>query len=520
MRKFTFILLVGIVALMTSCRKDFDTVPSSGGLEFSKQTVYLDTIFTDISSSTYMLKVYNRSDDDISIPAVRLEKGDASKYRIMVDGMTGNDGKGKYFPNVEILAKDSLFIFIETTVNIAETQTDFTYHDRILFDAGINQQTVDLVTLIQDAHFIFPNRDLDTKIKERLTLAGSTEPSDFVGHTLTTPEELHWLNDKPYVVYGYAHVPAGQTLTIDAGAKVHFHDGAGIIVDQGATIKINGLPSTYDGEGNILVDNEVRFEGDRLEPRFSETPGQWTTVMILSQLNNEINHLTLKNSALGFYLPGDGPLNFHPKVKITNSQIYNSSNFGIYGTSADITGENVVINFAGQSCFAGLGGGTYSMTHCTFNNNWQNTEQVSVWLDNYSVNEAQLKHAETLTTSFKNSIIYGSNRVQIYIDMFDATFDQDAFKFCLFKFNDSGLAIQTNPDYEFIRNPNAANGNKKELDPKFLNIYRNQLQIPNDSPAAGAGSTLYPTTPNEDIYGQARGAGAPDLGAYIAFFPN
>jgi hypothetical protein len=42
------------------------------------------------------------------------------------------------------------------------------------------------------------------------------------GHELSTPEECKiWT--ATYVVYGYTYVPDGETLNIDAGARVHFH---------------------------------------------------------------------------------------------------------------------------------------------------------------------------------------------------------------------------------------------------------------------------------------------------------
>ena len=89
MRRYLLLLLIGFAVSLTSCRNDFDFESSNGGLRFSKDTVYLDTVFTDIGSSTYTLKVYNRSDKNISIPSVRLGKGTTSKYRLMVDGMAG-----------------------------------------------------------------------------------------------------------------------------------------------------------------------------------------------------------------------------------------------------------------------------------------------------------------------------------------------------------------------------------------------------------------------------------------------
>jgi predicted neuraminidase len=77
----------------------------------------------------------------------------------MIDGMTGEGGTGKFFKNVEILANDFLYVFVEITADVADANpTDFLYTDQILFDAGTNQQTVDLVTLIKDAVFLFPDR--------------------------------------------------------------------------------------------------------------------------------------------------------------------------------------------------------------------------------------------------------------------------------------------------------------------------------------------------------------------------
>ena len=127
MRRLLLLLLIGFAVSLTSCRNDFDFESRTGGLEFSKDTVYLDTVFTDIGSSTYTLKVYNRSDKNISIPSLRLKEGTASKYRLMVDGMAG-----QVFENVEILAKDSMYIFVSVTAEVADANpTDFLYTDKI-----------------------------------------------------------------------------------------------------------------------------------------------------------------------------------------------------------------------------------------------------------------------------------------------------------------------------------------------------------------------------------------------------
>jgi hypothetical protein len=87
MRQLTFLFFIGILISISSCRTDFETMTSTGDLEFSKDTVYLDTVFTNISSSTYTLKVYNHSKNDITIPTIKLGKGLSSNYRMTVNGM-------------------------------------------------------------------------------------------------------------------------------------------------------------------------------------------------------------------------------------------------------------------------------------------------------------------------------------------------------------------------------------------------------------------------------------------------
>lgn len=524
MHKSVYLLFVGLIIFMSSCRKDFDTVPSQqGNLAFSKQTVYLDTVFTDIGSSTYMLKVYNRTNKDISIPSIHLAKPD-SKYRLMVDGMTGIDadqsgqGDGRVFPNVELLAKDSLFIFIETTVNIADANpTDFLYTDEIVFESVNGAQQVNLVTLIQDAVFLYPEKDAEGNMEE--LVVGQDENGNNVvvtGFQLNESDPIHgneliFTNEKPYVIYGFAGVPSGKTLQIQPGARVHFHADSGILVQNGGTLNIGSgwTPST---DPEKPEKNEVIFEGDRLEPGFSDTPGQWFSVWLQSGSTNTIDHLILKNAVVGI-LADNAPLT------ITNSQIYNSSKIGIAGRAAGINGTNLAIATAGQACFATIAGGSFTFQHCTFNNNWGNPDQFAVLLSNYETDSDNVKHPNPLTQAdFKNCIIYGTNNVELYFDQYedDSVAFVKNFQNCLVKFRDAGTQLETDNSYADIRNE--ANGNKKNLDPKFLNANNNKHNINDDSPAHNAGIDLGVPT---DILGRLRTSNPPDIGAYqSAPFPD
>jgi len=506
MRKLLFLLFITIA--LSSCRKDFEFEPNTGGLSFSKDTVYLDTVFTNIGSSTYRLKVYNKSDKDISIPKVQLGKGINSKYRLMIDGMTGDAGaQGKIFSNVELLAKDSLFIFIEVTSDVASANpTDFLYTDQIEFtNVTGTPQTVELVTLIQDAYFIRPDRTQNADNSytyENISLGLDTDGNEIklIGSNLseTDPvngDELHWTNAKPYVVYGNALVPNGKTLVVDAGARVHFHANSSLIVNQNASIQVNGGNPPANNPENIT--NEVIFEGDRLEPSFANVPGQWGSIIILSELNtNTINHLTIKNATVGLLaqkrLAVDEDDTHQPKVTITSSQIYNCSNVGILGRDAQITGSNLVVNYCGEASLAATLGGSYNFTHCTFNNNWNSSSQVAVLLSNYLETSTALYVSDLNVANFNNCIIYGSNQIEMFLDKISPTLLPSSinvlfnykFNHCLIKFNNINNQFTNNPMYNFSDTSPTSNytscyiaTNSSTFNPKFKNVSKNKLWL-------------------------------------------
>jgi len=471
MRYLIFFFIIGLTLFTSSCRQDFEFEPSTGGLFFSKDTVYLDTVFTNIGSSTYTLKVYNRSDKDIKIPTIQLGKGQASKYRMTVDGMVGNNNR--VFNDVELLAKDSMYIFIEVTADVAEANpTDFLYTDIIEFrHANGEVQDVDLVTLIQDAYFLYPKRFSDGTT-ETLTIEGIEEP--VYGFFLDENDPVNgneyvWGNDKPYVVYGYAAVPGGKTLNVQPGARIHFHADSGLIVGNGASFKANGT-----------LENNIIFEGDRLEPGFSDVAGQWQTIwMTAGSTGNEIDNVIIKNAAVGLNIDSnDG--NF---MTIKNTQIYNSSLIGLYAKTAKIRGENVVINYAGIASLACTLGGSYEFKQCTFNNNWSSSRQVAVLLNNYYEDEngAQVPF-DLVQADFKNCIIYGSNTYELSLDPATSGLFNHSFTKCLLKFGSS-----SNPLYSFLfDNPEI----KRNENPKFLNVQNNQLNIGDDSAARGFGDDV------------------------------
>ncbi len=513
MRYIYSITIIICTLLFFSCRDDFSFEPSVGELRFSKDTVYLDTVFKNIGSSTYNLKVYNKSNKNIKIPKIKLGQGQNSKFRLMVDGVPG-----KEFDNVELLAKDSMYVFVEVTADIASANpTTMLYTDEIQFGSGNNFQKVDLVTLIKDAIFIFPERSSDGKI-ELINLGIDPEtnkPINTFGANLSSNDpvngnELKWTKSKPYVIYGYAKVPDNMILEVDPGARVHFHSNSGLIVGNGASLKVNGDFSTTKE-----LENEVIFEGDRLEYDFSEVPGQWGTIWFLpGSVNNTLKNMTIKNAIAGVLTTGnDGSGN--PNVVFENVQIYNCTNVGILARNANLSGKNMVINNCGEASLGITFGGTYDFTHCTFANYWNRPNQTVTVLnseviknDNFPLNQA----------NFKNCIFYGNTNSSIIIDKKTTVFNYN-FTNCLIKFIDPNGQFANNPLYAFndvtkFTNCKIADSNQANT-PNFTDTSKNNFKIKDGSSCINSAMNL---TPNfNDILNKVRPTTPnpnPDIGAY------
>lgn len=507
------ILLLAVIIFASSCRNDFETVPSSGNLEFSRDTVYLDTVFTNIGSSTYTLKVYNRSKEDINIPTVRLGQGEASHYRLNVDGVPG-----KTFNNVEILARDSIFIFIETTIDINTFpgNTAFLYTDVIEFDGGSNRQEVQLVTLVQDAVFLYPQR-FDDGTTETLTI-GSGEDSFEIWGFFLDDDELHFTNQKPYVIYGYAAVPPSKTLTVDAGARVHFHDNSGLIVANQATLKSNG---TLSADQNLL-ENEVIFQGDRLEPMFENIPGQWGMIWLTQgSTAHEFNYTTIKNATIGIQMDSnDGGST--PSLTLRNTQIYNNTFFGLWAKTGNVYGENLVISNSGQASLYLSLGGKYNFRHSTFANYWNSSfrQHPAVIVSNYlQASQTEILAADLEEANFENCIIYGSENREVALLKEDIAVFNFHFKNSLIRFNDPQNQFVDNPLYDFS-DAQLYSNNVFNQNPDFQNTSLNKLLIGANSGAENIGDQ---TTANQvpfDLLGVNR-TNNPDAGAYQSIvFPD
>ena len=507
----TLLLFTSIVAvsLYSSCRTDFTFRPiENSELRFSRDTVYLDTIFTGISSATYTLKVYNTSDDAVFIPNVYLDNGTNSNFRLNVDGLSG-----KSFQDVELLPKDSMYVYIETTAEIdklTQSNTQFLYEDKLHFS---DHGEVTLMTLVQDAVFLYPKKDAATGIKESIPLSTDSEGNQVgIEGRFLEDSELIFTNNKPYVIYGYMGVPEGKTAVFEAGARIYFHENSGIIVANNARMVVNGEQSS----DAALMEGEVIFEGDRLEPLYNNIPGQWGAIWLTSgSTQHQFNHATIKNATVGILMDYNDETE-NPTLTLQNSQIHNSASVNLWGKTAHIYAENSVFGNAGQASFFGNIGGQYHFVHCTFANYWNKSFRniPAVLLNDYTpIDPPESNFIKPLEkATFDNCIIEGDQFVEFYVEQ-EGT-DPLIFKLnhTAIQFDSSSESVINDPFFDWD-NSTYYNQIIRNGEPSFVQPQENDMRISQDSDFIKKGDVAIGVQIGTDVLGVQRSS-PPDLGAY------
>ncbi|MDP2387773.1 MAG: choice-of-anchor Q domain-containing protein [Bacteroidota bacterium] len=472
------IVVLSVFALfLPSCKKDKIITDSSAKLAFSEDSVLFDTVFTQVGSFTKYIRVLNPNNQKISISSLKLARGNASFYRLNVDGVPG-----KVFSDIEIAAKDSLYIFVEVTIDPNNSANPFVYQDSIVFETNGNIQDVDLYSVARNCYLHLPTNVVH--LSNGGTFSYGSLPCGEI-----------WNNDKPHLVFGYALIDSLCTLTINAGTEVYFHQNGGIVADRGGCLKVLGTQS-----------QRVTFQGDRLEYDYKDVAGQWERIWLLDGSdNNEINYAIIKNSFIGiqaepfaFYEVG-GSVMAQRKVKITNTIIQNCSYVGIYSRFYKIEAGNNVISKCGTFSAYLFWGGSYSFRHCTFANYWSEETRTtpSVYINNY--NSAQNFPLDS--AYFVNCIIDGANAGEIQLDSagVNGMFNNVHFKKCLLKtqLNTSNTTLFSN--------------NQLNQTINFKDIGNNDFRLNSPSPAIDFGVVL--PNYNLDLNGVLRDAN-PDVGAY------
>ncbi len=462
---YTFLILIAsVTALTTSCKKK--NILGNGNLAFSKDTVVFDTIFTNTGSTTKQLKVYNRSKDGMTIDEVRLMGGQNSVFRLNFDGLSGT-----HFGATEIESMDSLFLFIEVTLNVNGGNLPMVVEDSILFKANGKEHFIILAAWGQDMYYHYSD------------LSGPA-----TGWDLNFGQ---WQNDKPHVIYGAAFVDSAKTLTIPEGTQIHLHKGAFLFNYKG-TLNIEGT-----------AQRPVVIQGDRLESFYKNVPGQYYGVYMKAARPSTFNHVIIKNATTGIHIEGADPSNgTQPTLTITNSIVQSNTHYGIMNFAGGrIVGENLVIAKNGIHAFMNLAGSAFQLNHCTFLGYGLGTNQsAAVGISDY-YHSATQSFVTDITGSITNSIIHGNLEYEFALNL-----DNIGTNILLF---DNNLIKNKSPQ---IQNGVTSN-NFWNIDPKVKNQNDFDFTLNPDSPCKEKASPLYPTAGNTDIRGDLRHSIA-TLGAY------
>ncbi|MES2568205.1 MAG: hypothetical protein V4565_15130 [Bacteroidota bacterium] len=482
---FVFVTICFSIGLL-SCKKDKLLTDPSASVSFSQDSILFDTVFTTIGSTTRNIRVINKNSQKINISSVRLEQGQASSFFLNVDGVAG-----KVVEDVEILAHDSIYIFVQVNVNPTNVLSPLIIQDKILFDINGNTQSVKLEAWGQDAHYHFPNNAIQYKngfLPYSTVSAGSNVTVNWGGGTGAS-------DNKPHVIYGWLVVDSAQKLIINPGIKVYFHQNAGLWVYRYGTLQVNGA-----------LNNEVVFQGDRREADYADMPGQWDRIWINEgHSDNYINYAIIKNNFIGIQASILTDPLADRRLKVTNTVVKNCSKWGLYTQYFEIWGANNVFANCKEYCAALSWGGKYTFLHTTFANYFAQEGgrggQPCVHIDNYDGTNAWPMDS----VYFANSIIDGSQGTEFEIDIKPySPSPKCKFANCLIK-----GSIQTNTLITSIGN--VFNGNSDFDNPGSYNF-----KIKGGSAAKGIGDpaiiSSYPVCA-QDIQGTPR-TGTISAGAY------
>ena len=460
MNKFKLILGFSFWFLLTAvaCNRDeINFEMPSQLLRFSSDTVFCDTVYNQVRSETYAVKIYNDEDKDVMIPKISLEKGAASLYRINVDGKAGTD-----FNNIPLRKKDSLYIFVEIApiANAPEAIAE----DRVNVETPAGKQHVTLFSVVQDAEFF-----IETK----------TNPNILANNT-------SWTNSKAKIIFGNLTLAEGKSLNIQPGTKVYFHKNSGLKISKNSTLTATGS-----------LNNEVIFRGDRNDTRYDTIPKNWNGISADENAIVNLDYTKIFGGTRGLELK-------KANATINNSIFHTHQEFGIYAVNSIVTAKNLVMNNCGEADFGIFKGGTYNITHSTFANYW-NFNAALPGLGIYAANEYQngtTTEQGSLSLSIKNSIIYGDKENSIVFKPTSGQTFNATLQNCLLKYGTgSSYAIDA--------------GSIKNQDPKFQNYFTQKmnLRVKDDSPAKGKGNVTVAASVPTDIVGVSRTA-SPTIGAY------
>tara|TARA_B110000444_G_C18842244_1_gene599656 strand:- start:1750 stop:3315 length:1566 start_codon:yes stop_codon:yes gene_type:complete len=506
----TLLMLIAILTMQSCTKVNYTNDPDSL-LEFSYDTLFFDSVFTTIGSKSLYLSVINIHDDAILISDVELEGGVDSQYRINIDGV-GLDGSGDPILSVQevtILPGDSMYIFVEVTVDPTSSTSSFIVEDRLRFRTNGSDQSVHLIAYGRNAVFHHqPGNWFD-----------SNNPPE----QILSCNEV-WSSDLPHVIYGPIRVEPECTLTIEEGAEVYVHDGSGIWV-QGGTINIEGT-----------LNEKVVFQGDRLGDYYSDAPGQWGLefpiefeyegenvyftvsrggIWLDRALDCNIEHAIFKNGTVGIWVDTLA-MSAEYSLNIRNTIITNMTAVGLLSQGGYVNGVNNLITDCGEACGAFTLGGRINIHLTTFANYWSSStvrQGPAVYINDwYESSVGTIQRAFVDGTEFRNCIIWGNNALlDDHDELTSSLYNASIYSSPLF--NSCGVDVQDENFPQSILSDNCST----DSEPPFQSIILRDFHLEGNNTIWDGISSIPPFSAAQvstDLDGAPRSTFSPDLGCY------
>lgn len=461
-KKIIYVFIVCILAFSACQDSDDFSSDKNLALTFSADTISFDTVFTTVGSATKQFKIYNRNKNSLTIESIELVNAAKSGFRMNIDGEHGTK-----LSNVDILKKDSLYSFVEVTVDPTNSKNPLLIRDSIRLVVNGNTQYIQLEAVGQDV---------------------------YIWKDQTVAQDSVILGDKPLLIY--------NGLTINEGVKLEVKKGTTFFLRNNATIDIYG---TLIAEGSVsepIVFRGSRFDNIEADIPFDNVSGQWVGITFHPKsFNNIIENVRVRNAVRGITFSASDPQIL--KASLVNTSVQNTSEYGVLAVNSKINAENCLFANSRGAALSLLGG-EYSFLHCTLANyyRWASRQEESLVLGNSDKGTA---YALT-KCDFINSIIYGSAMDELYLGGTGSITFNYLFRNCLIKTTERA-------DDHFVNTI-------WNTDPLFLDlnkggIYSYNFELQEASPARGKADKVYSLQVPFDMNGNSRlGDSNPDIGCY------
>ncbi len=466
-----FVLIVFVSSAFYSCKKLDNFTNQAVQLRFSTDTLNFDSLFGKLYNASDSISVYPRS------ITLQVRVSNPSSYDVKTNiSLAGNiygffrlnvDGRpGKQFEQIEIGANDSIYIFVQASIDTVQVIGFQEIIDQLLFETNGSKQSVALVAYAQGSNF-YSNKVLNC--------------NKF--------DDMNWNNSKPYYLMDSVLVPKGCTLTIDAGTHIYNYNNSAILV--AGTLIVNGN-----------INSPVIFEGSRLDDDYKELAGQWTGIRFLKgSTNNAIKGAVIKNAYIGIEIDSLSENN-QPNLVLEQTVIKNMSAVGLLSYSGELKASNNLIYNCGLYGLVGEFGGDYELTHNTvyLGNTGTVRKDPGIVFSNAPLRDENgtIRFSIPLHLTLTNNIFYGNLDDDFFInnDAEGAPIESTIIE--------SNLLKSKNTLYN-------SNGNLLNIDPQLKDILNNDFDLKAGSPCKGAGKA---SSILVDLLGRIRNSSHPSIGAF------